>query len=220
MIENSDGLYIWQLPWENSTTVKIRILAYTQGKIYVFISEYVFEITGSSTQIIEPKSNSVFNNPEVVMISWNTSIPYDKYALYYSKYNETIFSGNPDNKIEYSSEWILLDNNINGKFREYIWENPYLYSNKVRIKLIGFLNNEQYEILSDVFTVHLEEILFEERQYQEKLALNNKWVYKITHFYYGNYFLVKEVINQFMEDGKKYYEIEEKTIRDTISNKY
>jgi hypothetical protein len=225
MIENSDGLYIWQLPWENSTNVKIRILAYAQGKIYVFISEYVFEITGSSLKILEPSSNDVFTDPKFIQINWNTSIPFNRYALYYSKYNQTVIKyGNPDNKIEYSSEWILLDDNINGKFREFIWENPYLYSNKVRIKLIGFLNNEQYEILSDVFTVHLEEILSEESQYQEKLAVNNKWVYKITEDYFGevwgDYYVVKDVISLAVEDGKIYYEIKEETIRDTVSYKY
>jgi len=67
--------------------------------------------------------------------------------------------------------------------------------------------------------VHTEEILFEERQYQKKLSVGNKWVYKITEEYFGteNYYLVKDVIGQFVQDGKKFYEIREKLIRDSVS---
>lgn len=206
--------------------------------VFIFIGIFTFiscedksvepepEITESSSEIIEPSSSSIFNNPEVIRISWITSLSFDKYELYYSNYNETVIGDwgpTNGNKKVYSSEWILLDENIDGQLREYDWENPYLYSDKVQIKLIGFLENKQYEILSDVFTVHIEEILYEERQYQEKLGVNNKWVYKISSYFVGeskNYYLVKDIINEFLEDGKNYYEIREKTIRDTISYKY
>jgi len=42
-----------------------------------------------------------------------------------------------------------LNENVDGTLREYIWDKPYLYSNKVQIKVIGISGNDAYEVISD-----------------------------------------------------------------------
>jgi len=174
-------------------------------------------------QIIEPHDSTVFIDPASIQISWSTLIPFDKFEIYYSKYSDTIITfGDPDNKREYSSEWILLSDNLPGSVSEYIWEEPYLYSNKVKIKVIGFADGNKYEVMSQkVFTVRRKEILKEEQQYQEKLAVGNRWKYKISKIDFGgdelSYFLIRDVVSTFLDGGIKYYEIEQMKITDTVT---
>jgi len=217
-MKSPTGTYLWKSPSVISESCKIKIMAYANDDEYIIESDSVFSIL-ESIQIIEPASNSVFINPQSIKITWKCLVPFDRFEVYYSKYNQTvIYYGYPDNKIEYSSKWILLNENVDGTLREYIWDNPYLYSNKVQIKVIGFSGDDACEVVSSngVFTVYTEDILFEEREYQKKFSVGNKWVYKVTvgdHFYY----IINETVSQFVQDSMTFYEVGKKIITpDTV----
>lgn len=219
---DQSGKFIWNVPDTFTGSAKIRILATSEKQEIYIESDSVFSIL-LPLQIIEPSDSAVFIDPASIQISWNTLIPFDKFEIYYSKFSDSIITfGYPDNKREYSSEWILLSDNLPGSESEYIWEEPYLYSNKVKIKVIGITDGNKYEAMSKkIFTIRVNEILTEERKYQEKLAVGNRWKYKISDDYWGYdstyYFLIRDVVSTFLDGGIKYYEIEQMKITDTVT---
>jgi len=157
----------------------------------------------------------IYNVPGIVNIKWKSNAEVEKYELYYSKF------GADASVID---SWILVNDNIDPNTNEYIWTLPSMYSNQVSLKVVGIYSDSyKVERISDtVFAIHDDNVLAEEREYQEKLGLGNKWVYQVTRRVWLTsekeyYNITKEVIDSKVENGIKFYEVLEKTIKDSIS---
>jgi hypothetical protein len=171
----------------------------------------------SDIKIIQPSESKVFNIPGTLNIEWEVNGKAEKYELYYSKFN-----------LGKESNWHLISDNINGNKTEYAWSLPSIYTNEVKLKIIGICSDscEVVSISDVVFAIYDKNILLEEQQYQPKFGIGNKWVYHIIKDYVsGNdedYLITKEVVNTKIDDGIKYYNVVQRVIKDstTISNSW
>lgn len=209
-----DSMLIWRVP-NKSGPYKIKAISVFDEKEMTFYSDE-FQIDGVNGTILFPNNNEVFSYPQNITIKWDflQRIP-DEIEIYYSKF------GTDASVID---SWILVNDNIDPNTNEYIWTLPSMYSNQVSLKVVGTYSDSSkiVGISNTNFAIHNDNVLEEEREYQEKFAIGNKWVYQVTkrawllsaEEYYN---ITKEVIDSKVENGIKYYEVLEKTIKDSIS---
>jgi hypothetical protein len=208
------GNYLWNVPNIISENVKVKIVVEADGYKRELISEKYFSIKlKSAINIINPKGNQIYNNPSQIEIEWEGGSEVDKYKIYYSKYYEDLGTS------LISSKWFLIDDNISGDKKSYNWNVPKLYNNKVAIKIISETEGRELEVISKPFSVYHDEVLDNEKQYQEKYSVGNKWVYfekKNYSWEDDEYYIVNEVIGDKVENGIKYYNVLHKVFKDSV----
>ena len=180
------------------------------GPLFISCSNST-EIFIPEFKIKTPLSNQVFTNPQFIKIRWKMSGNYSKFKLYYSKFN-----------VNRSGNWIQINESIDGALTEFTWENPCLYSNEVKLKLVGTHNGQEKVVYSDnVFAVHCDSLLSAERKFKRKLMIGNLWVYKFTYSeLVGDqriWYTKNKIIDSKIENDITYYKEIIKTYRDTVS---
>ena len=209
-----DSTLVWNVPNQGGQ-YKIKVNASFADKLTTYYTSE-FQVNQKNITISSPKKNDIFNYPQNTLVEWESlsKVP-EKIELYYSKFN-----------LGKTSSWILIDDKISPTSNSFNWEIPSIYTNEVKLK-VAFIypdSNIAYGFSDEVFTIYDDNILIEEKQYQEKYGVGNKWVYLETEDFVWSdeeqYYSVSEVIGDKIENGIKYYEVEKKIIKDSITTNY
>ncbi len=206
------GEFVWTIPDQSSNEVKIKLLAFSENLSKEITSDSYFLIEKRVVKIFQPIDFKIYSLPGIVNIKWSSNVLVNKFELYYSKFGDG------------KEPWILISDNISPNTNEYLWTLPSIYSNRVNLKVIGvYSENIKIEGTSDtVFAIHDASVLEEEREYQAKFGIGNKWVYLETKGHQWDddegYYIIQEVIGDKLENGIKYYNILKQVIKDSITS--
>ncbi len=206
-----DSSLVWRAS-NKSGPYKIKAIGTFDDMTMTFYSNE-FLIEEVNCKIIYPNGFEVFSFPQNIVIKWESlkHIP-EKIEIYYSKFN-----------IGKTSNWKLIDDNIDPSASSYNWEIPSMYSNEVKLKIVFVFPDSiiAYGINNTIFTIHDNKVLEEQRLYNKKFDLGNKWVYLETKDYVWDpdqeYYTMEEVIGNKIENGIKYYNVLRHVIKDSIT---
>jgi subtilisin family serine protease len=129
--EANDGVYLWTVPYKNSTTAKVKVVAYDAASNHgedVSNSNFnlVIDVNGPAVTVVKPNGGEVFYGATQDTIKWTAvdEVRVDSVRIYYSTdggstYPYTIATGEANDGV-------------------YLWTIPATYSTTCRVKVEAY----------------------------------------------------------------------------------